>query len=122
MSFGFTPALFAIRAAALTIGSPLLRLWRKRLKGRPTQKFETLPEMEPLPQEGYTDKAFYKTGEMVTFYLKAETEKNSLKIQQILKPYQYEIIEEISFNAITQTENSTTSEQGCNWKPTLHWQ
>ncbi len=77
------------------------------------------PDMDSRSPEGYTDKQFYYPGETVTFFLRSDSERNTLVLRRMSGPFQYEDVYTASFARQSQTIPSDASEQGCAWKPSM---
>lgn len=110
---------YGTRGLALGMASPLLSLRRRRYRRVSTVHTRAIPEAQPRRLEGYTDKPWYRTGEVATFYLQSPYASNTLEIQKLTRGRGSVTVDRITFGGTVQRSHEQAAQQGCHWEPTM---
>ncbi len=76
-------------------------------------------DMDSRSPEGYSDKQFYYPGETITFFLRADTEHNTLLIRKISGQGEDRERYRAVFGRKEQPTAQNASEQGCAWNASM---
>jgi len=82
-------------------------------------RHEHTADMDSRSPEGYSDKQFYYYGETITFFLRSNTEHNTLCIRRMSGPLEYREIYTSTFGLEDQAVFDDVSDRGCAWKASL---
>lgn len=108
---------YFIRSLIVFVTSPLLMLWYSRYWFKSLNKHQLKENLKNPKLVGFTDKMFYKPGEMLKFFVSSEVKKrSSIRVCKLEIGQKETLLTNIEFDVFNQQSNIDSAKEGCNWK------